>query len=447
MGDSKAPVFPCTVMPEDSTTTKLLGLYPQRQEGLWMQRIKITGGLLTAEQWSELAKICERHSSGTPMTLTTRQDLEFHNLTPDKIPGLQADLAAAGLTGLGACGDTLRNITLCPGNGLCEGTPDLTDAAASVRRVLENYSDIYALPRKFKISFSACRKSCAQPWINDLGFIAGAQNGRVNIKVIGAGSLGARPATGIVMKEALPAQDVPAFALAAVRIFNAHGDRKVRSKARLRHVRERLGDTAFLALLNKELEICRGESLPAVPGINILATGYQFVTEFNFPLGVILPEQAEAISTMMREKSISFRIQNHHKISVFSKNAEEAVRAIRAEPSLSGLPGNADVASCPGSTYCKEALVNTHAAEESLRKSLPDNALGPIRISGCPNGCAHSAVAGIGLSGRVRKDENGNRVEGFQVFTGGGMGLTDVLANEYEKFVPSADTADMILKI
>lgn len=446
MNSARKPVFPCSALPDDPSECRLLGLYPQRQEGLWLQRIKLLGGMLSSRQWAALARISRLYTPLTSMRLTTRQDIELHNITTDNVPLLQSELKNIGLSGLGSCGDTLRNITVCPGSGLCKGEPDLTGVAMAVRHALEDFSGIYSLPRKFKISFSSCKKACAQPWINDLGFVADLQNGEVNIKVIGAGSLGARPATGIIIKEDLRVQDMPALAVAAVRLFNAHGDRKTRSKARLRHVRERLGDNRFLEILNKEFEERRNENLPAASSIAIQDKGYQYVAELNFPYGDIDPQHAEAIANLMQEGDIIARLQNHHRVSIFALNADLAFKAVNTDSHLSRLLSGPDIVSCPGSTYCKHALVNTQAVEAELRREIPESETRSIRISGCPNGCAHSAVADIGFTGRIQKDEKGNRVEGFHVFKGGGMGRTQALAENHTPFVPSGEVADLILK-
>ena len=242
------PTFPCTGAYADSNQLKLSGVYAQRQKGLWMQRIKIQGGVLKAEDWRTLAGLARTHTPGTPLLLTTRQCIEFHNITEEILPALQQDLAAAGFTGLGACGDTLRNITLCPGNGLCPGSVDFSAAAAATRQVLESFEGVYSLPRKFKISFSGCERFCAQPYINDLGFTASVHDSDVTFRLFGAGSLGAQPETGIELVDSIKPEHIPALALAALRIFNTHGNRTNRRKARLRHIRQELGDEAFIAL-------------------------------------------------------------------------------------------------------------------------------------------------------------------------------------------------------
>ena len=46
-----------------------------------------------------------------------------------------------------------------------------------------------------------------------------------------------------------------------------------------------------------------------------------------------------------------------------------------------------------------------------------------ININGCPNACARTQIADIGLKGMIVTDDDGEQVEGFQVHLGGGLGL------------------------
>ncbi|MFQ6049240.1 MAG: hypothetical protein ACE5K7_07745 [Phycisphaerae bacterium] len=92
--------FPCRTVPEELKTARLIGLYPQRQQGLWMQRVKVLGGLLSGGQWRALGEIVRQFTPQTPLHLTTRQDVELHDLTAGQIPAVQQRLAEAGLSGL-----------------------------------------------------------------------------------------------------------------------------------------------------------------------------------------------------------------------------------------------------------------------------------------------------------------------------------------------------------
>jgi sulfite reductase beta subunit-like hemoprotein len=435
MNLKRKPVFPCIKKPEEPIACRLIGLYPQRQEGLWMQRIKILGGMLTREQWLGIAHLCRSITPSASLHLTTRQDIEFHNLTAERIPLVQSEMAATGLTGIGACGDTLRNITLCYGNGLCQDTPDLTNAAWAVRRVLEDYAEIFTLPRKFKISFSGCTKACAQPWINDLAFVAKKQNGPVTMQVIGAGSLGPHPGTGILLEDNLPVQQVPVFALAAIHLFNTHGERMIRRKARLRHVRQRMGDQEFIQMLKQEFEKCQRANVPGIPPIRLSEDRYTYLGALRFPYGSMEPSDAETLADLLQGENLVARLQNHHSVALFAQNTDEALKNISAISNFKKLFSGLNIISCPGSTYCRLAIVNTHRAEKVLRNSLPDSERRAICISGCPNNCAQSAVAEIGLVGRLRKGKNGNRIEGFQILKNGGMGQNAVLSESVIPFV------------
>ena len=71
------------------------------------------------------------------------------------------------------------------------------------------------------------------------GLWSNGENSAVTVTAIGAGSLGPRPATGILIEGNLTPEDIPALAQAAIRVFDKYGDREHRAKARLRHVRER----------------------------------------------------------------------------------------------------------------------------------------------------------------------------------------------------------------
>src|SRR5690606_15166099 len=46
-----------------------------------------------------------------------------------------------------------------------------------------------------------------------------------------------------------------------------------------------------------------------------------------------------------------------------------------------------------------------------------------VNINGCPNACARTQTADIGLKGQLVMDDDGQQVGGFQVHLGGGLGL------------------------
>jgi sulfite reductase (ferredoxin) len=83
---------------------------------------------------------------------------------------------------------------------------------------------------------------------------------------------------------------------------------------------------------------------------------------------------------------------------------------------------------CTGLEFCKLAIVETKARGialvDELEKRLGDLDVPlTININGCPNACARTQIADIGLKGMIVTDAAGEQVEGFQVHLGGGLGL------------------------
>ena len=83
---------------------------------------------------------------------------------------------------------------------------------------------------------------------------------------------------------------------------------------------------------------------------------------------------------------------------------------------------------CTGIEFCKLAIVETkqRAADliAELEQRFPDlDTPITVNVNGCPNACARTQVADIGLKGQLVLDADGHQVEGFQVHLGGGLGL------------------------
>ena len=400
--------------------SRVLGVYPQKQSGLFMQRIKLPGGRINWRQWRTLAKLATAHCAGAPLHLTTRQDIELHNIRDRDVAAVQQGLTEVALATYGACGDCVRNVTVCPD---CDFRPDGLDVmplARLVRQTLEQQPVSFTLPRKFKISFSGCPQACAKPWLNDLGFIA---QGDGRFIVIGAGSLGPKPALGVTLYEDLSSDDVLPLCTAAVEFFEQHGDRENRRRARLRHIRERFGDDAFKAALDRRLAQIRVRQ--SWPGLR-LARGRSDVplqARLQLTEGNILPVQAVALADAAEPAGAVVRVNLEHGVNLYGPSPillPEDLAAMAAAPAI---------VACPGNTTCPRGLADCPAAARRIREALvgQDQSNVRIHISGCPNGCAHSAAASIGLVGLLRK--TGDRpTPHFRLLTGGGNGQNNVLA-------------------
>jgi sulfite reductase beta subunit-like hemoprotein len=78
-------------------------------------------------------------------------------------------------------------------------------------------------------------------------------------------------------------------------------------------------------------------------------------------------------------------------------------------------------------------LANTSAASALIRENFSDEELKDltIHISGCPNNCAQSGIADIGLVG-IRRKKDGQSQQAFKILTGGGNGKNNKLAQPVE---------------
>ena len=438
--------FPCDALPADPAAARLAGLYPQRQAGRWMQRVKVLGGELSPAQWRALAGVARDLAPGEPLHLTTRQDVEIHGLGAEGVPAAQRRLAEAGLIGAGACGDAVRNLTVCPCSGSLAGRIDLRPHARRIAGLFQDAKGVVTLPRKFKISLS-CSDACGQPWINDLGLVFERRDGRDGFRVIGAGSLGPRPATGIVLFDWLPACDAPAAALAAVRIFETRGERQNRSRARLRHLRERLGDEEFLALLASSLEEARRENALPYAALSGAEGELTAAATLTFPDGDVRPEDADALASLAERDELRVRIGNHHQVVVFGRQESDLRQAVKdPSPLARRAEAQATVVACPGTRWCSRAVTDTAGLAARIRSGLAGRAPRlAVCISGCPNGCAHSAVADIGLVG-MRAGGRGGEEDAYDVLAGGGMGRDGRLAGVAARRLPAGQAVGEVLR-
>jgi sulfite reductase beta subunit-like hemoprotein len=437
MTDLREPRFPCQALPEDPREARLLGIYPQRGGERYMQRVKVRQGRIAPGQLRALALLAERHTPDYPLHVTTRQDLELHGVRAESVPAVQRDIAAAGLTTVATCGDSLRNIAMCPGNGFHAGTWDMLPVAAAIERFADSLPWIRSLPRKFKISLSGCRKGCARPWINDLGLVANPDG---TLRAVLAGSLGARPGAGMLLTETLEPKEILPLVGAALRLFYAEGERERRTRARLRHLRERLGDAEFWdrihALARREAE---SQPWPP-PRLERVGQETPLQARLSLPLGDVAPQPAVELADAAEEAKAELRLGLEHDLFVYGH------APVRWSPALEALRNRPTVVACPGSTWCARGIADSRAAARRILRILPDHCGLSIAVAGCPNNCPQSAVADVGLIGCVKRNGS-TRQECFRVLVGGGKGHSPVLGRVRDAAVPADHVGEAVAEL
>ncbi|MGC2047484.1 MAG: nitrite/sulfite reductase, partial [Gallionella sp.] len=242
--------------PDRFTAVRLQqGVYGQRQEGVNMLRIKIPGGRLNADQVEAIADVTETYSQRGIAHVTTRQAIQVHFIPLAKMPSAMRRLAQVSMTTREACGNTVRNMSACALSGVCP--KEHVDVAAhidgAVQHFLRNPLN-QQLPRKFKISFSACESDCAQSLLHDAGVVAVKKDGQHGFMVKAGGGLGHKPRESIVVEEFIPERELLFSLEALVTLHNKYSDRTKRAKSRIKFLVERFGVDGFLEKYREEFE-------------------------------------------------------------------------------------------------------------------------------------------------------------------------------------------------
>ena len=426
------------------------GTYAQRQEGVQMQRIKIPGGFLNADQLVRIADASERYGSGF-MHFTTREDAQIYYVHLEQVPELLRFLAAGGITSREACGNTVRNITACyrAGTSATEAF-DVSPYADALFRFLVRNKWNQNLGRKFKITFEGCTEDHSRLRIHDIGLWAVAQSRndttRRGFRVYLGGGLGTAPHLAHLYTDFLPVEELLNLAAATLRLFDRYGERKARMKARMKFLIETLGWDNFLLALEEERQrvgpIPLGhylEDLDRQPRhnpeirlntLNILKPEIEdpsfrewvqdSVIDHKHPgyrgvhvlirLGDLTAQRARQLADIAHRYSASqLRISVEQNIYLPWVRQEDLfdLYAALCKVSLAqpGVGTIADVTACPGSDTCRLGIASAKglgsALDEVFRTTSTRQleACGPIKIkiSGCPNGCAQHSIANIGF--------------------------------------------------
>src|ERR1700689_2181775 len=225
-----------------------------------MQRIKIPAGGLDAAQLETLADLAEEYSDGIAH-VTTRQDFQLHYVHIDDTPSVMRRLAAANITTREACGNSVRNVTACPYSGVCPDEKfDVTPYSRAMSKFLMGHPDTQNFGRKFKPSFSGCSQhACGLASMHDMGMVAVTQieNGKEKrgFEVQVGGGLGAVPYQAKLFDSFVPPEELLPLAQSIARVFARLGEKKNRSRARIKFLIQDLGIEKFRELVLEERKI------------------------------------------------------------------------------------------------------------------------------------------------------------------------------------------------
>ncbi|HEX8874415.1 MAG TPA: nitrite/sulfite reductase [Nitrosospira sp.] len=422
------------------TATRLqMGIYGQRQEGVNMVRIKLPGGRLNAPQLNVIADMLEKYARHDVVHITTRQDIQMHYVPLEHTPVVLRHLATAGLTTREACGNTIRNVTACPLSGVCPRQHvDVTKHLdGAVQHFLRNPLT-QQMPRKFKISFSACESDCAQGMMHDMGIVAVRNGDRFGFKVLAGGGLGHKPHEAIVVEEFIEEKDLLLTMEAIIALHNRYSDRVKRAKSRIKFLVDKFGPEGFVEKYREELARTRtalaaqdypkGDWSPGldseVPGMgaprHVFAQkqpGY-YVFPISVPMGNLNVTQLRGLARIAEAHDLE-EIRTTQDQNMFLPNIPEAgIASLRAELAALGLgePKAGDnVVACPGTSTCRLGITSSTIVGPKLNGGPHDL---KIRVSGCHNGCAQPEAGDIGIYGEGKR-MHGKLVPHYQMYFGG----------------------------
>jgi sulfite reductase (ferredoxin) len=427
-----------------------MGMYEQRESGRYMVRVRLGAGLITPNQLAHVADLSQQYGNGS-LHLTTRQDLQLHDLAMEDTPAILEALMKNGLSTRGGGGNTVRNVSVGPYAGVGpDEIFDVTPHAIALSEYLLQDRSSFALPRKFKIALSGSSQDDAFASVTDLGFFAQIQEGVRGFDVYAAGGMGANPRVGIKIESFVPEADIFVVAEATKRLFETYGDRSNRNKARLRYVLARLGHDRFVQTYLEQKQLVLKEGLrgdmpllrqimtppepmdisPSCPqthlDVRVEKTPGYYTVRLPLPLGDIPAEDARRIARLAASLGLQFlRATQSQDLLLLSVPQTQLPQVDTVVQGLSvalqnDLPA---MVACTGASTCKLGLCRSRGLATAIADALrwkvwgSDQALPVIRISGCPNACAQHQIADIGFQGHARR-VNGRLMPYYNIFVG-----------------------------
>ncbi|HEX7131572.1 MAG TPA: nitrite/sulfite reductase [Iamia sp.] len=459
------------------------GIYGQRQGGHnQMVRVKIPYGAIHAEQLEMFAELADTHSRGWGH-ITTRQNVQFHYVQLTDVPTVLRKLASVGMTTREACGDTVRTVQGCHLAGACpfEHLDVSPWADAATEHFIRNPLG-QRLPRKFKINFSGCATDCGQAMFNDAGVIAVSRtrdDGSIEqgFRVFVAGGLGANPHPALALEEFTSREELMPTIEAILRVFNNHGNRDNKIRARMKWLVDTMGWDEVQARVLKERNLLvasatwpggipeqvqkhgdapAGRSATVEPtpmgqgtAVAIRSGAYEAWESANVVrgeakgtvsayawsrLGDVTSEQFRALAAIQRELHADVRLTNRQNL-VFRGLSEAQLPVLYERLTAIGMaqPGAElvrDVVACPGADTCNLAVTQSRGLASAIGDQLEEEGLATvgglrINISGCTNSCGQHHTSDIGFYGAERR-AHGTAAPGYQMLLGGYVGEEQV---------------------
>jgi len=448
------------------------GLYVQRLAP--MLRIAVPYGLMNSSQLRKLAEISRTYDKGYAH-ISTRQNVQFNWPRLAEVPDILAELATVQMHAIQTSGNCIRNTTTDQYAGVAiDELEDPRPYCEIIRQWSTLHPEFAFLPRKFKIAVCGSTQDRAAIHFHDIGIELIANDiGETGFKVLVGGGLGRTPVIGSVVCEWLRKKHLLTYLESILRVYNKHGRRDNKYKARIKILVKAMGIDAFRAAVEHEWkalkdgpstlteqELIRAQSFFDAPDYEIIdgtvanaeldaqctrdgifanwvrrntqkhrIPGYRIVTislkATGFAPGDVTAEQLELLAGLS-DKYAFGEIRSTHQQNLVLGDVQTSClyelwqhlqAAGLATPNIGYLT---DIICCPGGDYCSLANAKSLPVAEAIQTRFDDldymYDLGPLElnISGCMNACGHHHIGHIGILGVDKKGQ-----EFYQVCLGG----------------------------
>lgn len=444
------------------------GLYIQRHAP--MLRVAIPYGMLVSKQLRMLAYIARRWDKGYGH-FSTRQNIQFNWPRLEDVPDILAKLATVQMHAIQTSGNCIRNTT----------TDHFAGVAADeiinplvwceiIRQWSMLHPEFAFLPRKFKIAVSGSVTDRAAVGVHDIGLQAVEESGVLGFRVWVGGGLGRTPMVGKLIKPFVAWCDLLTYLQATLRVYNLHGRRDNKYKARIKILVKDITPEVFAQQVDAQwqlikngqdkvteaqvsniesrfkwpeydLTLTENSALAQVEGngrfdrwlnTNVHAhkvAGYASVTvslkATGVPPGDIMADQMEAIADISEKYGFGELRVSHEQNLILADVRKHDLYSLWQELRILNLATPnvgllTNIISCPGGDYCSLANAVSIPVAEAIQRRFDDldyvHEIGELdlNLSGCINSCGHHHVGHIGILGVDKAGE-----EWYQITIGG----------------------------
>ncbi|MEX0342085.1 MAG: nitrite/sulfite reductase [Erythrobacter sp.] len=441
------------------------GLYLQLHA--YMLRVAIPYGTLNSRQMPALADIADKYDRGYGH-FTTRQNIQYNWIKLEDAADILADLAKVEMHAIQTSGNCIRNISSDHFAGAAaDEVVDPRPYAEILRQWSSFHPEFSYLPRKFKIAVIASEKDRAAMRLHDIGInIVKNDAGELGAAFYVGGGMGRTPMIAPCINPFVPLDQLVTYAEACLRVYNRHGRRDNKYKARIKILVHELGaeeytrqvEEEFAHLLDQGVEppLAELERIKVYfddPAFDIAAdaeldrsdpefavwvdrntvphkeSGYVSAVISLKPVGGIpgdaTAEQMRLMADLAKDYSFDECRVMHTQNIVLPHVRKADLHALWTALDEAGLGSPnldtvEDIIACPGLDYCSLANARSipiaQRISERFAASGKTGTLGELKlkISGCINACGHHHAGHIGILGVDRKG-----VENYQLLLGG----------------------------